>query len=174
MKHLKTLTVMIFLLSVPALASAFGPHDGLSCTGCHAIHTAKGELIFAVEPNKKAINPRTKTPYTGITALCLGCHETPENGGMGMAPVSSLHSHPFGLTPNPKRATVPDSVLRDGKLECVGCHDPHPSNPNFKYLRVDTEKGSKMQNFCGMCHTSKVDPSSLKDIRIFNSMDERR
>ncbi len=174
MKHLKTLAVVIFLLAVPTFAFAFGPHDGLSCTGCHAIHTAKGELIFAVEPNKKAINPRTKKPYTGITALCLGCHETPENGGMGIAPISPLHSHPFDLIPNPKIATVPDAALREGQLECVGCHDPHPSNPNFKYLRVDTEKGVKMQNFCAMCHTSKADPSSLKGINIFNSIDERK
>ncbi len=174
MSYVKHLIILFLLLALPSLSSAYGPHDTLTCTGCHGIHTAKGELIFAVTPNSKAINPRTKQPFTGITALCLGCHETPENGGLGIAPVSANHSHPFNVTPNPKRATVPEVALRDGKLECVGCHDPHPSNPNYKYLRVDTAKGANMQNFCAMCHSSKVDPNSLKEVKIFSSMDERK
>jgi len=171
---LRVLGGVILALVVPAFAFAAGAHDGLNCTGCHGIHTAKGEIIFAVEPNKKAINPRTKQPFTGTTALCLGCHETIEKGGMGIAAVSASHSHPFNVTPNAKVATVPDIFLRDGKLECVGCHDPHPSNLNSKYLRVDTAKGAKMGDFCAMCHSSKADPSAMKSMKIFNSMDERK
>lgn len=174
MRVLKVLGIMILSLAVPAAVFAAGAHDGLNCTGCHGVHNAKGEIIFAVEPNKKAVNPKTKQPFTGTTALCLGCHETIENGGMGIAAVSSKHSHPYNVAANPKVATVPDVFLRGGKLECVGCHDPHPSNPNYKYLRVDTAKGSKMQDFCGMCHGSKADPASLKGMRIFDSMDERK
>ena len=169
---LRVLGGVILALVVPAFAFAAGAHDGLNCTGCHGIHTAKGEIIFAVEPNKKAINPRTKQPFTGTTALCLGCHETIEKGGMGIAAVSASHSHPFNVTPNAKVATVPDIFLRDGKLECVGCHDPHPSNTNHKYLRVDTAKGAKMGDFCAMCHSSKADPGSSKNLKIFSSMDE--
>jgi len=171
---LRVLGGVILALVVPAFAFAAGAHDGLNCTGCHGIHTAKGEIIFAVEPNKKAINPRTKQPFTGTTALCLGCHETIEKGGMGIAAVSASHSHPFNVAPNAKVATVPDTFLREGKLECVGCHDPHPSNMNFKYLRVDTAKGAKMGDFCAMCHSSKADPSASKSMKIFNSMDERK
>lgn len=161
-----------FVLALPAMGLAFGAHDGLDCTGCHGIHTAKGEIIFAVEPNKKSINNRTKQPNVGTTALCLGCHESSDKGGMGILPVSAAMSHPFGIAPNSKIATVPAHLLRDGKLECVGCHDPHPSNSNYKYLRVDTAKGTKMSSFCGMCHTSK--PGSKADVVIFDSMDERR
>lgn len=161
------------VLIVPNMTYAAGKHDGLNCTGCHGIHDAKGDIIFAVEPNKKAINPRTKKPNTGVTALCLGCHETPENGGMGVLPVSAKHSHPFGIAPNPKVAIVPPQFLRDGKLECVGCHDPHPSNPNYKYLRVDTKDGAEMQKFCAICHPAKADVK-LSTIKIFNSMDERK
>ncbi len=163
----------VFVLSMVSLTWAAGAHDGLVCTGCHGIHTAKGDIIFAVEPNKKSINPATKQPYTGTTALCLGCHETPDKGGMGIMAVSASHSHPYGVTPNAKIATVPQAFIRDGKLECVGCHDPHPSNPYYKYLRVDTSKGSKMGDFCAMCHASKADQKVAKDLRIFNSMDER-
>ncbi len=171
---LRVLGVCIIFLAVPVFAFAAGAHDGLNCVGCHGIHTAKGELIFAVDPNKKAINPRTKQSFSGTTALCLGCHETIEKGGMGIAPISANHSHPINVSPNAKVANVPDMLLREGKLECVGCHDPHPSNPNYKYLRVDTARGAKMGEFCGMCHSSKVDPSSAKNMKIFSSMDERK
>lgn len=174
MSCFKSFVVALLLLALPALAVAYGPHDDLGCTGCHSIHKSKGQLIFAVSPNKKVINPRTHQPYTGVTALCLGCHQTPDNGGMGIDPISPSHSHPFGLVPNPKVATVPAAELRDGELQCVGCHDPHPSNPNYKYLRVDTQNGTKMGNFCAMCHSSKADPSAQKNIKIFNSMDERK
>lgn len=170
---LRVFAVCVFVLCLVSMSWALGAHDGLLCTGCHGIHSAKGEIIFAVEPNKKSINSRTKQPYTGTTALCLGCHETPDKGGMGILAVSSHISHPYGVTPNTKVATVPAAFLRDGRLECVGCHDPHPSNPYFKYLRVDTAKGSKMSDFCAMCHSSKADPASVRDLKIFNSMDER-
>jgi len=140
-----------------------GPHDSLSCTGCHGIHNAKtGELIFAVDPNKKLVNPTTKQVYTGTTALCLGCHASEADGGMGIAPVSPTHSHPFGVVPNPKLASVPAEALRDNKLECVGCHNPHPSNANYKYLRVDTAGGSKMENFCAYCHSTEAGPAATK------------
>jgi predicted CXXCH cytochrome family protein len=170
---LRFFAVCVFVLSMVSLSWAAGAHDGLLCTGCHGIHTAKGEIIFAVEPNKKAINPRTKQPNSGTTALCLGCHENPDKGGMGIMPVSGHMSHPFGISPNTKVAVVPAAFLRDGKLECVGCHDPHPSNPYYKYLRVDTSKGSKMSDFCAMCHASKADPNVVKGLKIFDSMDEK-
>ncbi|MBI4690474.1 MAG: cytochrome C [Nitrospirae bacterium] len=170
---LRVFVVCVFVLSMVSVSWASGAHDGLLCTGCHGIHTAKGDIIFAVEPNKKAVNPKTKQSYTGTTALCLGCHETPDKGGMGIMAVSANMSHPYGVEPNPKVATVPSALLRGGKLECVGCHDPHPSNPNYKYLRVDTAKGSKMSDFCAMCHSSKADAAVVRNLKIFNSMDER-
>jgi predicted CXXCH cytochrome family protein len=161
------------LIVIPAVSFAAGAHESLNCTGCHGIHTAKGDLIFAIAPNQKSLNPRTKKPYTGVTALCLGCHESAEKGGMGIMPISAAMSHPYGIAPNPKVASVPAVALRDGKLGCVGCHDPHPSNPNYKYLRVDTKGGVQMQKFCSMCHPSKSGKKILRK-EIFNSMDERK
>jgi len=167
------LILLAVFVALPVIALGAGAHDGLSCVGCHGIHTAKGEIIFAVEPNKKSVNPKTKQPYTGTTALCLGCHETMDKGGMGIMPVSSSMSHPYGVAPDAKVATVPSILLRDGKLECVGCHDPHPANANYKYLRVDTDGGAKMQVFCGMCHGSKSG-GKIEMVNIFDSMDERK
>jgi predicted CXXCH cytochrome family protein len=92
---------------------------------------------------------------------------------MGIMPIASAMSHPYGVVPNPKVANVPSVFLRNNKLDCVGCHDPHPSNPNYKYLRVDTKGGADMKNFCGMCHFTKSG-TEAKEMRIFNSMDERK
>jgi predicted CXXCH cytochrome family protein len=163
-------------LVAPAAAFASGAHDGVGCTGCHAIHTAKGDIIFAVAPNKSAVNPKTKTPYTGTTALCLGCHEESSKGGQGYAPVHANMSHPYGMAAvDPKVAKVPGELLREGgRFECLGCHDPHPSNPNYKYLRVDTgAKGQNMDGFCVVCHPIKADAAaSATKAALFTSMDE--
>lgn len=171
MKKVVLVVIAVLALALPGLALASGGHDSLSCTGCHGIHTAKGDIIFAVEPNTKAINPATNKPYTGITALCLGCHEN--NGGMGILPVMSKTSHPYGVVPNAKIAGVPDTLLRDGKLECVSCHDPHPSNPNHKYLRVDSRGGANMADFCTLCHSSKSGKKTPATA-VFSSMDESK
>ena len=174
MIYFRTLIAAVSLL-FPLSAFAAGGHDGLECTGCHAIHTAKDVLIFAVPANKTDINPRTKQPFADISALCLGCHETPEKGGMGIKPIEAHMSHPYGLdSVNPKIAVVPAELLRNGRFECVGCHDPHPSNPNYRYLRVDTANGSKMDSFCAVCHPAKADPKvSSQKPKLFDSMDER-
>jgi predicted CXXCH cytochrome family protein len=163
------------LAASPLAALAAGGHDGIGCTGCHAIHTAKGDIIFAVAPNKTAQNPKTKQGYTGTTALCLGCHAESGQGGQGYAPVHANMSHPYGLAAvNAKIAKVPPELLREGgRFECLGCHDPHPSNPYYKYLRVDTAKGSKMDVFCAVCHPIKADQAvAAEKVALFTSMDE--
>ncbi|HUL60802.1 MAG TPA: cytochrome c3 family protein [Anaeromyxobacteraceae bacterium] len=168
---------LIAALAVVAPVAAFpaGGHDSIGCTGCHSIHTAKDTLIFAVQANKQLLNPKTKQPYTGTTALCLGCHADSNQGGQGYAPVHANMSHPYGLASvNPKIAKVPPELLREGgRFECLGCHDPHPSNPYYKYLRVDTANGQKFDAFCGVCHPIKADVASLgAKVTFFTSMDE--
>src|SRR6266581_4007215 len=147
----------VLLASIaPFAAFAAGGHDALSCSGCHSVHAAKGEIIFAVEANKAATNRENK-PVMGSSALCLGCHK---DGGMATS-ISSHMSHPYGVEQvNPKVAKVPGELMRNGRFECLGCHDPHPSNPNHKYLRVDTAKGQKMEQFCAVCHPNKADDAT--------------
>ncbi|MFA5353243.1 MAG: cytochrome c3 family protein [Thermodesulfovibrionales bacterium] len=168
--------VFALCLLAPLSGFAAGPHDALTCSGCHGLHTAKdAKVIFAVEADKKAVNPRTKQSYGGITSLCLSCHATPDQGGMGIRPVSAHTSHPFGISNiNPKIANVPAELLRDGSFECISCHDPHPSNSNYRYLRVDTNNGADIQKFCVMCHPMKADKAATtQKAQYFNSMDER-
>src|SRR6266508_1208867 len=106
---------------------------------------------------------------------CVGCHEESSKGGQGYAPIAAHMSHPYGLAAvDAKVAKVPGELLREGgRFECLGCHDPHPSNPYYKYLRVDTAKGSKMDAFCAVCHPIKADVATVQEKAVlFTSMDE--
>ncbi len=172
MKKLVYLFSALFLLC--ANSFGFGPHEGLDCLGCHDPHYAKAQKIFKVK-NDKYINPRTGEKVKDINALCLGCHNLTEFGGAGIRPIYLHMTHPVGIKPNPKIAKVPEKLLRNGVLQCVSCHDPHPSNPNWKYLRVNTNKGSQVGVFCMTCHPAKVDTNyyGVKQIKIFTSMNEQ-
>jgi Doubled CXXCH motif (Paired_CXXCH_1) len=171
--NLKRIAAAATLAAAPLAALAAGGHDAVGCSGCHSLHASRGEIIFAVAPNKTYLNPRTKQPYTGTTALCLACHQDQDKGGQGFAPISQHISHPFGIaTVNPKVAKVPPELLRDGRFECIGCHDPHPSNPYYKYLRLDTQGGRNLDRFCAACHAMKADPSAVEKAQFFTSMDE--
>ena len=175
MTNLKRIALALVAVA-PAAAFAAGGHDAVGCTGCHSIHAAKGAIIFAVGPNKVDVNPKTKQPYTGTTALCLGCHEESNKGGQGYAPIHANMSHPYGVDKvNAKVAKVPAELLGDGgSFSCMGCHDPHPSNPYYKYLRVDTNKGAKMDAFCAACHPIKADDAAAAASKsgFYTSMDE--
>jgi predicted CXXCH cytochrome family protein len=169
------LTTLAALALAPVAASAAGGHDAVGCSGCHSLHGAKGALIFSVAPNKTYLNPKTKQPYSGTTALCLACHQDTDKGGQGFAPISQHVSHPFGLDKvDPRIAKVPGELLREGgRFECLGCHDPHPSNPYYKYLRVDTAGGKNIDKFCAACHAMKADPATAAEkASFFTSMDE--
>ena len=147
---------VILLLNYTGISLAYGPHDP-NCTGCHSLHNAKAPKIIAVEPYTKEVNPITKKKPTGIASLCLGCH----NPDLGIKPILLSHSHPVEVTPS-KKVKVPKSLLRDGKVTCSSCHDPHPSNPNYKYLIVDTKNGTELANLCGKCHGDKVEKKGRK------------
>jgi predicted CXXCH cytochrome family protein len=175
MSLVRRIALFALALSLPLAARAAGGHDSVGCVGCHSIHTAKDQIIFAVSANKQMVNPKTKEKYSGTTALCLGCHADSKDGGQGYAPISGHMSHPYGLASvNVKVAKVPGELLREGgRFECLGCHDPHPSNPFYKYLRVDTAKGAKMDAFCAVCHPVKADEAASREKAvIFTSMDE--
>ncbi len=168
--------ILLLTVILPFLSMAYGPHEGLDCLGCHDPHYAKAEKIFKVK-NEVYPNPRTGKVIDGISALCLGCHNLAKFGGANIRPIFLHMTHPVNVKPNPKIAQVPEKLLRDGMLQCVSCHDPHPSNPNWKYLRVSTNKGSQVGKFCAVCHTAKADLkyyglTSKSDLKVFSSMNE--
>lgn len=160
--------------------NAAGPHEGVTCLGCHSTHFAVDDKIFAVA-NKSLKNPLNDKIFEGMVAKnCLGCHQLPQFGGAGIRPVHLHASHPIGMIPNTKIANVPDNMLKNGRLDCVSCHEAHPSNNNFMYLRVETgAAGENIQNLCAACHSAKADMASMgikseDDIKIFSAMDQEK
>jgi predicted CXXCH cytochrome family protein len=149
----KLLPLLVSLLGLllPLAAGAAGAHDKLQCAGCHA----KKEIMTG---NKTYLDPATGQPFSGSTAVCLACHQTADAGGQGAYVVNRHDSHPFGLAAwNPKKAKIPGELLVNGRMECLSCHDPHPSNTNYKYLRMDCgEDGRDTEAFCGQCHPRKT------------------
>lgn len=169
----KTILCVVVFKVTPLMA--FGPHEGLDCLGCHDPHYAKAMKLFKVN-NPSHPNPRTGKNVDGTSALCLGCHNLGESGGTGVRPIYLHMTHPVNVKPNPKIAKMPDNLARDGVIQCVSCHDPHPSNNQWKYLRVDTKGGANVGEFCMACHPAKVDQAFYKadpkNMQIFSSMNE--
>lgn len=149
----KAIVLAAAAMFAASAAYAFGPHDN-NCKECHSIHNAKGKAIIGVEPNKKEKNPSTGSTSDDDIALCLGCH----NQNEGIMPVMLSTTHPVGMKPG--KVKVPSDLLRaNGAVGCMSCHEPHPSNPNYKYLRSNAPiaKAGDMGKFCAICHSEKVD-----------------
>ena len=156
MKRLLLLCLAASVLLLAASAFAAGPHD-MECMECHSNHYAKGDYAVGVEP-LYADNPartRVGAKIVNVDALCLGCH----NEEQGILPVNMHTTHPTGVTPTYTK--VPRELLKDGVFSCVSCHNPHPSNANYKYLILPTAEGKNMGSFCAKCHPNQSDPESV-------------
>ena len=151
-----TLVLSAIIVMSATFALAFGPHDN-ECLECHSIHNAQGNKIIGVKPLVSVKNPATGSNLGGNSTLCLGCHNDDE----GILPIDLKKTHPVGMAPT--LVKVPkDALAGDGTLVCRSCHDPHPSNPNYKYLISKTKGGKNMGDFCGVCHADKREAASSK------------
>jgi mono/diheme cytochrome c family protein len=79
--------------------------------------------------------------------------------------VIDLHeTHPVGIIA--KKVTLPKESQgfkgQENQLTCLGCHDHHPSNPNYMYLRWPTDKGKNISKFCAHCHGDKILPPGAR------------
>jgi hypothetical protein len=165
--------LVVLAVILPFRSLAVGGHDAVGCLGCHSAHAAQGAVLAALSPNETLLDARTGKANGSLSAMCLSCHAEPEEGGRGIAPVSQHFNHPFSLAEvNPKVARVPSELLREGRFECVGCHDPHPSNPNYRYLRIAVTRSPVLSELCVVCHPRKAD-AAARPARLFSSMDER-
>ncbi len=132
-----TLALLAAAVLLPSAARSAGGHGTIGCVACHGLKKVEGTSSF-----------------------CLKCHAAKDQGGRDILPITKHASHPFDLASvNPRVARIPAELVRaDGSFGCLSCHDPHPSNANHAYLRVDTgPKGDKMDAFCAVCHPRKSD-----------------
>ena len=119
---------------LPALGIAGVGHE--ECALCHGVHTGQGPVILTEPLNTTTINPVTGQPLGRMDAICMACHAE-EPAGAGYRPVKMEETHPSGLMPVKVHLPAEAKGFRteEEKLTCCGCHDPHPSNPNYMYLQ---------------------------------------
>ncbi|MBI5787920.1 MAG: tetratricopeptide repeat protein [Candidatus Schekmanbacteria bacterium] len=113
------------------------------CRLCHEI-PSQGTFKSYVEVETDRINPFTGKPFERIESICTSCH------------TSTHMAHPVGIIPNPEKVVLPPEARgfrgEENKLTCLGCHNQHPDNPNYKYLRWSTDGGQDKAKFCVRCH----------------------
>jgi len=71
--------------------------------------------------------------------------------------VINLHqTHPVGIVPDPRKVVLPRDARgfygEEEEITCLSCHNHHPSNTNYKYLRWPSNGGKNMAIFCRKCH----------------------
>jgi len=148
--------IMILLFAMlPTIAIAGQGHE--DCTMCHQAHTAKDLGLFPESLTDDILNPHTGKNMDKIDALCMKCHARPPYG-KGIRAIDPQKKHPFGIEPVmvelPERADGFGG--QKGRLSCMGCHDPHPSNQNISYLRVPSNitisRSEDIIKSCLWCH----------------------
>ena len=145
-----TLTLLAAAVLLPSAARSAGGHGTIGCVACHGLKKVEGTSSF-----------------------CLKCHAAKDQGGRDILPITKHASHPFDLASvNPRVARVPAELVRaDGSFGCLSCHDPHPSNPNYRYLRIAVGRTPTLSELCSVCHPRKADAGRATP--LFTSMDER-
>ncbi|MFQ5645874.1 MAG: cytochrome c3 family protein, partial [bacterium] len=142
-----------------------GTHDEFDnshgdCLMCHSIHDGEKEVIFRNKQNRKTVNPHTGKPFNRVASLCMSCHAR-KPGGKGILPLNMEHSHPIDI--KPKKVKLPPEAKgfpgEEEKITCTSCHNQHPANKNFKYLRWPTKSSFYMSVVCAKCHQDKADPT---------------
>lgn len=158
MKKSCFLFILVLMLIVPALLFAGEGHE--ECALCHGAHTAVGPGLLTTHPDITTINPATGGPLGKIDSICMACHAEEPNG-LGYRPVKMENTHPCGITP--RNVILPPEAKgfkgEEEKLTCMGCHDPHPSNPNYMYLRGPIVSAGNTQEFCIWCHPAQAGPN---------------
>jgi tetratricopeptide (TPR) repeat protein len=129
------------------------------CGMCH-LDVERGILHRFIEQETDRINPFTGKPFGRVEAICTTCH-------------TSLHlAHPVGIIPDPKKVTLPPEAIgfkgEEDRLTCMSCHDWHPTNTSYKYLRWQVESAEETGRFCLHCHEEKglVDRKLVKAFKL--------
>jgi DmsE family decaheme c-type cytochrome len=158
---------------------AVNPRTPFADRGCETCH-GPGQAHVDSGGDVNQIVRFTTMAARDISDKCLSCHEDTGHaefkGGMHDArnlSCTTCHSvhHPKSEHAQLKTATVIETCVtchktevnklqrsghmpvREGKMDCVTCHNPHGST-NIRMLRV----GNWVTDFCVSCHTEKRGP----------------
>jgi len=157
---LKILIISVFfcyLVALPVVVWA-GGHE--ACGMCHKdVEGNTHELV--IEPDYQQLNPITGRPFNRNDALCMACHSFRHGRTI----------HPVGIIPNPNKVILPAESRgfsgQENEIGCWSCHDPHPDNKNYMYLRWLEAGDQNLANFCvAKCHTSFAKPDLSSRIKL--------
>ena len=158
------------------LANPRTPMSGLGCETCHGPGAAHAEAGGDIT----RINVFPAMPSRVASQVCMNCHSRGEHalfeGSMhDSRNISCVKCHSIH-SPKSERAQLTRSTqmnlcaqchrpqtlklqrtahmpLREGKMECTSCHNPHGST-NLRMLRT----GNYINESCVSCHTEKRGP----------------
>jgi len=135
-----------------------------SCKSCHTPHKAKGPKLWSRDIPEEAFDYASIIDAKGKgDILCLSCHYVGNViNGKEVKTVGTL-THPTGKKIKEKI----DLPLKDKKLGCTPCHNPHHAfndSKDGKFLRKDR------LSLCATCHEEQL---SVKDGE-HGKIDEKR
>jgi DmsE family decaheme c-type cytochrome len=122
--------------------TAMSPRDASEvCLGCHvrsshamwkgSVHDARNLSCITCHSIHSPKSPAAQLKTVTVTETCATCHKTE---------VAKLQ----------RSGHMP---LREGKMDCSSCHDPHGST-NVRLLKI----GNSVNETCVSCHTEKRGP----------------
>ena len=160
--------LLAYLVSAPS--GIYGPHDlqiGNNkdfCSVCHVPHSAKNSILLSLLPDGPIQTRSPDEVVDSVSLFCLACHSDGGPVSDMIAPKSLLglslvDDHPVGLIyeriayANKEYVPayhLPSNVpLRNGKLSCATCHDPHAKTEG-PMLRLP------VSTLCTSCHLTQV------------------
>lgn len=183
---LRLLPALVSLL-IPAAVMALAHPDLFGCDACHTPHNAEAlsgvPLWNGSETKTKFVMYSSDTfqgtadgQPSGVSKLCLSCHDGANPGFVWMNPEYSFGSHDLigfhpisfvydsalaakdgGLKDPSEASTLGGTIFEDlldpeSKVQCSSCHDIHSSSVGDKLLRGYDYGSQHGPELCRMCH----------------------
>ena len=149
-KHMRiTIVLIAIIMFYPFAASGKEEQDGghKPCSLCHEMEANKAKKI-KIKPDTESINPFTGEKYGPVDGICVRCHPT----------FTHNEGHPMGI--RPEKVKIPKGWMgykgQEKELTCLACHNPHPDQTKYKFLRELVADKDGIQKLCNRCHIKEA------------------